>query len=320
MKLSQVDLNLLVALDALLRERNVTLAGKQIGLSQPAMSAALARLRGIFNDRLFERVAGSYRLTPVAESLAEPLQVALQAVQRTLDYNATFDPNTSKQHFRIAVSDHLLLVLCPQLIQRLQQLAPAVQLHTQPVTHEAGAQLAARKLDLSIQPANLLRDTESQVLFEDRWVCAVWRGNPHVKGHITAEQLYTMPHASFQVSRTPLAEQLLTPPLARAPNVHVTTSSFVSLPFMLRGTPLIALIQRSLGERVQSLAEIRLLELPVPVAALVFEMSWNPMFTADPAHAWLRSMIAELSEPIGASLRPTPMAVAVEENNMPSAE
>jgi hypothetical protein len=83
---------------------------------------------------------------------------------------------------------------------------------------------------------------------------------------------------------------------------------------MLRGTPLIGIIQRSLGERVQSLAEIRLFELPVPVAALVFEMSWNPMFTADPAHAWLRNLISELSAPIGASLRPAPMSASQEES------
>jgi DNA-binding transcriptional LysR family regulator len=295
LKLSQVDLNLLVALDALLRERNVTRAGRQIGLSQPAMSAALARLRDMFNDKLFERVGSGYRLTPFAEALAEPLQVALTAVERTLDRDATFDPAIAKRRFLIAMSDHLLLVLCPPLVERLNQLAPGVQLHIEQVTPEIAKHLAARRIDLSIQPANLVRGPASQRLLEDSWVCAVWRGNRSVKSRITQEQLCTLPHASFAGGRTPLAEQLIAPSLGKTPLVQVISRSFVSLPFLLRGTGLIALIQRSLGTCLQDCAEIRMLELPLALPPLVFEMSWNPLYTADPAHTWLRGVLLEVA-------------------------
>lgn len=296
LKLSQVDLNLLVALDALLRERNVTQAGREIGLSQPAMSAALAKLRELFSDKLFERVAGSYRLTPLAETLAEPLQAALQAVQRTLDHNTDFEPQTSRRAFRLAVSDHLLVVLCPRLVERIHRLAPSIQLHTQPVTPDIGALLGARKVDLSIQPANLVRGCESKVLFEDEWVCAAWKGNDAVKDGLTSEQLYTLPHASFAASRVSLAEQMIVPPLAKTPVVRMTTRTFASLPFLLQGTPLIGILQRSLGERMQSVADIRVLDLPIPTPALLFEMSWNAIYSADPAHAWLRERVAEVAE------------------------
>jgi DNA-binding transcriptional LysR family regulator len=296
LKLSQVDLNLLVALDALLRERNVTRAGRQIGLSQPAMSAALARLRDMFNDKLFERVGSGYRLTPFAEALAAPLQVALTAVERTLERDATFDPGTAKRRFRIALSDHLLLVLCPPLVERLNQAAPGVQLHVQQATPEVGKDLASRRIDLSIQPANLLRGTASQRLLEDSWVCAVWRGNRAVKTRITQEQICTLPHASIASGRTTLAERLIAPLLGRTPVVHVVTQSFVPLPFLLRGTGLIALIQRSLGTRVQDCAEIRMLELPLALPPLVFEMSWNPLYATDPAHTWLRSVVLEVAQ------------------------
>jgi LysR family transcriptional regulator, nod-box dependent transcriptional activator len=294
LKLSQVDLNLLVALDALLRERNVTLAGKRLGLGQSAMSAALARLRDMFQDELLERVGRTYRLTPAADALTEPLQAALEAVQRTLDRNATFDASTSKRRFRIAMSDHLLVCLYPGLVERVRRQAPYVQLHAQPVTPEIGTHLAARKLDLSIQPANLVREARSQAVLEDRWICAVWRDNHLVKKRLTREQLRDLPHASFSVAHTPLAEQVLAPVLGTPPTVHVTTGSFVSLPFLLRGTTLIALMQQTLAERLRAVAELRVLELPIETPPLIFEMSWNPILTGDPAHTWLRDVVSEL--------------------------
>lgn len=304
MKLSQVDLNLLVALDALLRTRNVTQAGREIGVSQPAMSASLARLRHMFDDRLFERVAGEYRLTPLAEALGEPLQAALGAVQRTLDHKAQFDPARSSRCFKLAVSDHLLSVLCPQLIGRLNALAPGVVVHTYPVTPEVGAQIAARRIDLSIQPANMVDDCASAQLFEDRWVCAAWREHPDLRDGLTIDKLQALPHASFGLGPAPLAQQLITPPLGAKPNVRVVTRSFACLPFMLPGTALVAIIQRSLGQWASRHAAIQLHELPFPTPRLLFEMSWNPAFTSDLALTWLRSVVAEVVESSFSALSP----------------
>jgi DNA-binding transcriptional LysR family regulator len=296
MKLSQVDLNLLVALDALLRTRNVTQAGREIGLSQPAMSAALARLRHMFDDRLFERVGGEYRLTPLAEALGAPLQAALGAVQRTLDHKAHFDPAQSTRCFKLAVSDHLLLVLCPQLIGRLNELAPGIVVHTYPVTPEVGANIAARRIDLSIQPANMVPDCASSHLFEDRWICAAWSKHPALQDGLTQEKLYGLPHASFGLGPVPLAEQLITPPLGAKPNIHVVTRSFACLPFMLPGTGLVAVIQRSLGEWARKQADIDVHELPFATPRLLFEMSWNEAFSADLALTWLRGVVSEVVE------------------------
>lgn len=303
MKLSQVDLNLLVALDALLRTRNVTQAGREIGLSQPAMSAALARLRHMFDDRLFERAGGEYRLTPLAEALADPLQAALGAVQRTLDHKAHFDPALSTRVFKLAVSDHLLLVLCPQLIGRLNELAPGVVVHTYPVTPEVGAQIAARRIDLSIQPSNMVEDCASAPLFEDRWICAAWSQHPGLRDGLTKEKLHSLPHASFGPGPVPLAEQLITPPLGTKPNVHVITRSFACLPFMLPGTDLIAVIQRSLADWASRQADIQVHELPIPTPRLLFEMSWNPAFSSDMALTWLRGVVSEVVENAFAPVR-----------------
>jgi LysR family transcriptional regulator, nod-box dependent transcriptional activator len=305
MKLSQVDLNLLVALDALLRTRNVTQAGREIGLSQPAMSAALSRLRHMFDDRLFERMGGEYRLTPLAEALGEPLQAALGAVQRTLDHKSQFDPARSNRCFKLAVSDHLLLVLCPQLIGRLNELAPGVVVHTYPVTPDVGTHIAARRIDLSIQPANMVGDCASAQLFEDSWICAAWSKNPNLRDGLTKEKLHALPHASFGLGPVPLAQQLITPPLGAKPNIHVVTRSFACLPFMLPNTSLIAVIQRSLGEWASRQTDIRVHELPFPTPRLLFEMSWNAAFSSDLALTWLRGVVTEVVGSAFAGLQQT---------------
>lgn len=299
MNLTNVDLNLLVALEALLRERNVTRAGRLVGLSQPAMSATLARLRALFDDPLLARVGREYRLTPRANELVEPLRSALEAVERTLQRSAPFDPATAKRRFRIAVSDHLMVVVLPPLIEHLRQVAPGIQLHLRQVTPEISKDLNARRVDLSLQPSGLLPDVATQDLFVDRWVCAVWRGNQTVKQRITIEQLASLPHVSFAGGRTSLAERYLQPHLSQPLQVSVTTQSFTSLPFLIRGTQMITLVQHTLGACLQHEAEVRLLEPPVPITRLMIAMCWSPSCTADPAHTWLRQTVADIAKQHG---------------------
>ena len=294
-RLNDVDLNLLVALDALLRERNVTRAGRAVGLSQPAMSATLARLRTLFGDPLLQRVGREYQLTPRAVELHEPLKVALSAIERTLERGPSFDPATTWRRFRIAASDYLLVVLCGPLVEHLQRIAPGIQLQLRQVTPDVAKDLQARRLDLSLQPAVLVQEAATQELFVDRWICAVWRGNQAVKKRITAEQLSTLAHASFAVRRNSFSERFLAPHLNAPVNVAVTTQSFTSLPFLVRGTQLVALMQHLLAVRLQEQAEIRILEPPVTLPKVSIGMSWNPAYTSDPAHAWLRRTIAEVA-------------------------
>jgi DNA-binding transcriptional LysR family regulator len=285
----------LVALDALLRARNVTHAGRELGLSQPAMSAALGKLRELFADPLFERVGARFLLTPLAEALVEPLQAALSAIQRTLHHQVAFDPAASERSFAIAMSDHLLVCLGPQLVARMNCIAPQIRLQLQPINPEIGANLAARRVDASIQPANLVRDCVSQSLGSDRWICATWRGNRELPDRISVEQLGVLPQVSFRNGRTSLAEQLLIPTLGKVPVVQVTSRTFACLPFMLRGTALIALFQRSLALWAMDSADIRIVELPIPMPVLSYELSWNAQSSTDPAHTWLRAIITDVA-------------------------
>jgi LysR family transcriptional regulator, nod-box dependent transcriptional activator len=295
LNLKNVDLNLLVALEALLRERNVTRAGRAVGLSQPAMSATLARLRSLFDDALLQRVGREYQLTARAVELNEPLKVALGAIERTLERAPAFDPATAKRRFRISTSDYFLPVLCGPLVEHLRCVAPGIQLQLRQVTPTVGQDLTARRLDLTLQPAAFVVEAATQELFTDRWVCAVWRGHHTVKKRISAEQLCSLDHASFALRRNSLSERFLAPHLSAPVHVAVTSQSFMALPFLVRGTQLVTLVQHLLAVRLQEQAEIRILEPPVPIPKVVMGMSWNPVFTSDTAHTWLRRTLVEVA-------------------------
>ena len=291
-----MDLNLFVTLDALLRERNVTRAGKKLGSSQPAASAALARLRELFGDPLLVRVGREYRLTPAAKELAVPLRTALALLERTLDRGARFDPASAEREFRIAASDYTLYILMQPLIERLSKIAPKVRLHLRLADMQVPRRLASNEIDLSIQPAGVLPKLPSTHLYTDSWVCAVWRGNQAVGDRLTTEQWTALPHASFGLGRGGvfLGDAMLGS-LAGTRHRTVISESFLALPLLLRGTELIAVVPRRLGERLVQAGDLRLVQAPRPLPELAQVMSWSPLHTDDPAHSWLRRVVAEVA-------------------------
>src|SRR5687768_5388712 len=134
MDLHGIDLNLLVAFDALMAERNVTRAGARVGRTQPAMSAALSRLRSLLQDELFVRGPAGLQPTPRALDLADPLGRALAQIQRTLDFTQAFDPRASAAAFNLGLSEHPTFVLLPRLVERLREVAPAITLRVRGFT------------------------------------------------------------------------------------------------------------------------------------------------------------------------------------------
>jgi DNA-binding transcriptional LysR family regulator len=292
--LSTIDLNLLVALDAIIKERSVTRAGKIIGLSQPAMSNTLARLREMFGDPLLDRVGRDYQLTPLALQLAEPLQAILTDLERTLDLQPTFDPASSRRVFTIAGSDNMTTAVFQPLLTRVSHDAPGVRLRFRHSGRDTAQQLAARGVDLSIQPAHSHRDFSSHHLFSDRFVCAIWTGNTEVTDVLSEAQFCRLGHVSY--SYPPYDFCLLdyfAGPIARTLRIQATTDCFMELPFLLRGTNMIALVQEGLARRLERAANVRILECPVKLAPLRVSMWWNPLYEVDVGHAWLRATLIE---------------------------
>jgi DNA-binding transcriptional LysR family regulator len=294
-----IDLNLLVALDALLAERNVTRAGHRLSLSQPAMSAALARLRRLLDDPLLVRSGRVLQPTPFADSLADPVRDILTRVEQALAHRLRFDPACDARTFAVVASDYATVILLRPLFERLADLAPQVRVAVAPFSPEFEGELRRDEADLLVVPREVaggkLTDFPSQTLFTDRFVCAVWRDHPAVGKDITVEQLGALPYLTYGAGSLSSFVDTQLDSLGITRQVEVTTQGFVIAPFLLRGTRFFAMVQERLGREVAEAAGIRLLEPPVDLRPITEAMFWHPRHDSDPAHLWLRGQLADVA-------------------------
>jgi LysR family transcriptional regulator, nod-box dependent transcriptional activator len=296
MNLRQFDLNLLVALDVLLAERNVTKAGERLHLSQPAMSGILSRLRHSFGDELLVRVGRNLEPTAFAADLAGPVHECVQQIQVLLNTRRPFVPQTEQLSFRIGASDYVALLMGP-LIQRLLELAPGISVRFVALSPTTADKVAAGELDFAIIPFEPEQDLPAISLFEDSWTCAVWSKHPTVGHSMSLDEFLALPHLAFSFygEQFTLAEDYLAQ-LGYHSKVVASTETFGTAPFLLRGTSLATIVPKRLGERFQSAADIKLIDLPFDAPPFLERLVWNPRFTASPAHAWMRAQIAEVAK------------------------
>ncbi|MGD8324643.1 MAG: LysR family transcriptional regulator [Gammaproteobacteria bacterium] len=293
-KLRQYDLNLLVALDALLTERNVTRAGERLHVSQPAMSGMLSRLRQIFDDELLVRVGRHLEPTDLAATLAEPLHECVQQIDDLMNLHRPFEQATENRSFTVVASDYVAMLILGPLVRRLTDLAP--NLAARFVAFElpiVADRLAAGTIDFAIVPSGVAPGFPSIPLFTDSWTCAVWAEHPTVGDQLTIDEFAALPHLTFNASdpeSNTLAEDHFSQ-MGYESRIVASTLSFATAVFSLRGTSLVTTIPRRLGERLLEPAQIRLVELPFEAPPLQEELVWNPRFTASAAHAWFREQL-----------------------------
>lgn len=298
MNLRQFDLNLLVALDVLLTERNVTRASERLFLSQPAMSGILARLRHAFDDELLVRVGRNLELTARAAELAEPVHACVRQIEDLFNLSRPFDAATAQWSFRLAASDYVVFLILGLLLKRLTEFAPGVSVRFLTLEPSVGERLASGDLDFAVLPAEVEPNLPSLPLFEDSWVCAVWSGHPHEAERFTLAEFLALPHLSFRFAgpdHGSIAENHLVH-LGHERRIVASTESFATAPFLLRGTTLVSLVPRRLGERLRVAADIRLIEPPFDAPPLREKLIWSPRFTASAPHAWLRDRFVEVAK------------------------
>jgi len=301
--LAGVDLNLLVALDALLEERSVTRAADRIGLSQPGMSNTLARLRRLFDDPLLVRRGTEMVPTARAESLAQPVRSALGVIAEALEQRPGFDSATDRRTFTISCSDYSVLMLIGPLVRRVAAEAPGVTIRVLPRAIDPGRALQSGASDLIVEPPEIMDGPTlpSQRLFEDRWMCCVWEGNTRVGARMTTETYLALGHLSYTMGAgqpASLADRHVVA-LGLERRIEFTVESFLLAPFLLQGTELVCLVPARAAPHFERSADVRLLEPPVAFPTLTEMLWWHPRHTADPAHAWLRARIAEIAAELG---------------------
>jgi DNA-binding transcriptional LysR family regulator len=306
MAVGGMDLNLLVALRALLEEVNVTRAGQRINMSQPAMSTALAKLRRHYRDELLVRVGREYELTPLARSMLPAIQRSMPKVAAALDLRDDFDPATSGRAFTIALSDYALTVLNGPLMRCIASRAPGVAVDMSPVPPDMHvSDRGLLRFDFLVGPLGYGFHGKGETLFRDRFVCVV---DPHNKrladGSLSLRDFEALPHASatFGPNLTPIDHALSLMGVVR--NIRVSTVGWLPLPFAVAGTDLVAVLPELLARQVSQLANVTVAEPPFGHVDIVEALWWHPTREMDPGHRWLLAVLRECSASIADPLRP----------------
>ncbi|WP_218082047.1 LysR family transcriptional regulator [Anthocerotibacter panamensis] len=296
--LAAVDLNLLVVFDALLIECHVTRAGQRIGLSQPATSNALARLRLLFHDELFVRTPKGMEPTPRALTLAQPVRQILWQVQSALLQEPTFVPETSERVFTLGMSDYAEFVLLPKLMRHLDQVAPGIRVRVRSVDRLAArSMIDTDALDLAIGYFPKQSPwQEQQRLFKERYVCVSSQDNPLTQAVLTLETYLSAGHllvsmAEDMVGRVDkaLAQQNL------KRQVVLSVPHFLVAPFVLAHTHLLCALAQRVAQAYAEALHLRLQPLPLEVSGFTITMLWHSKNNRDPAHGWLRTTLAQVN-------------------------
>lgn len=298
MDLHGIDLNLLVAFDALMKERSVTRAGIRIGRTQPAMSAALSRLRGLLNDELFIRSPAGLQPTPRALDLAEPLSHALVEIQRTLEFTQTFDPTTSTAIFSIALSDHPTFRVLPVLLDALRQKAPGITLRIGNFTarDDAITLLDAGEADLTIGvPPTANGRILTQPLFSEDFVCVLRRDHPATKAPLDLPAFLSLSHllVSPENDRFGLVDAALAK-MGHKRRLAVTLPTMYAAPLLIARSDLIATLMGGVIPASGQADALAIRSLPFDLDPIGFTMSWHRRNDVHPAQRWLRDFVAVL--------------------------
>ena len=307
-----LDLNLLIALDALLAEQSVTRASEILQRSQPALSASLKRLRRQFGDELLIRVGNHYELTPLATQLKPRLGLLMADVERLFATRARFDADRSTREFVLYTSDYGQQMLGRAIAAELLEQAPRTRLRFRPLSDDviAGANDALRNVDGFILPLGFVEGLPHLAAYDDRWVLLVDRDNSRVGDTVTLDQLAGLEWASAfhrQGSHVPAVRQLQL--LGVDLHVVVAVEGFASLPGFVKGTERITMIQERLARRIAPADEFRLLECPFEAVPLVEALWWHPSLEHDPGHLWFRAVVARAGRRIAAELSIAPGAI-----------
>jgi LysR family transcriptional regulator, nod-box dependent transcriptional activator len=301
MRFEGLDLNLLVALDAILEERSVVRAGQRVRLSQPAMSAAIRRLRQYFNDEIFTVSQRKLVPTPLARSLQRPTRDILLRIRSNLISVPKFEPGNSRRRFRIVASDYASLVLLHPVIENAFQAAPDISIEILPFSDDVGDQLQRGDVDFVIIPAmGVIDGHPRQHLFSDEFCCVAWTGNRKIGRSISLCNYLEMGHIAAQygpISGLAFDEKALIK-LGHKRRIEIVVPNFTTTATMVVGTDRIATMHKRLAVMFARHFPLKLMDAPFQFAAFGECLQWPASFHLDPASVWLRELMLKVATEI----------------------
>lgn len=297
MRLGHFDMNLFVVLDALLDLKSVTKASERLCIGASATSSALGRLREHFHDDLLVQIGRRMELTPLAESLREPVRDILLRSQSTLISKDSFDPAAAQRHFVFNASDYSATVFLAPLVRHLSHVAPGISLDIVGLGNNNLAKLERGEVDIAIYPeSNASLNHPASFLFEDDYVCTVWADSHHSGTRINFENYLSAKHIVVRTGeqRIPSFEEWFLKAHGINRQVAATSSNFTAQPLIVIGTNYIATMHRRLAQLYAGILPLRLLEPEFVTPKLRIVMQWNHYNNSDAGHRWLREQLKNI--------------------------
>ncbi|SLN30746.1 HTH-type transcriptional regulator SyrM 1 [Roseovarius albus] len=299
---SNIDLNLLKALDALLETESVTKAAELTNLSQPAMSRALNRLQYTIKDPLLIRSGRGMVLTPRGEALRTPVRDALAQVYHVFKPHV-FDPSNAQDHFRIMAPDYIAQMIMPTVLGQVFKLAPQVQIDLENLSATGISDMCEGKISLGfgvVDDGPTLYNVASQSLFEDRQVCLMRKEHPLIVDGMSLEGYSASAHAQLSITGRGggrIDDVLQEHDLKRTIALRIT--QFMTISAVISPTDLIITVPERLAQQVMT-SELQVMSLPDELQTPSFTVSqiWHERFTKDPAHQWFRRLVKSACQKI----------------------
>lgn len=297
MRFKGLDLNLLVALDILLSEANVSRAADRLCLSQSATSGALARLREYFEDDLLVQVGRKMVLTPRAQGLATKVRAALVQIDGSIIQAPVFDPSSIEREIKIIASDSVLISSLLAPLKRLAKEAPGLVVTIEHLGRSPQEKIERGEADLLVMPdIYLSKEHPSTLYFEDDYVVVAWEHNSWIGDTISKEEFYNAHHAVAKFATfNPSYENWFMKNKAEERKITVQAGSFGSIPYLIENTDLIGLMHRSLAQKFAALLPIKLLTCPIELPPLKQFVQWHALSDGDECLAWVRDIILDSS-------------------------
>lgn len=301
MRFKGLDLNLLVALDILLTEKNVSRAADKLCLSQSATSGALARLREYFGDDLLVQVGRKMVCTPRAQTLQTKVRAALMQIDGTIIQPPEFDPATVERTIRFVASDYVVITELAGALREVRAQAPNLTILLDPPGENPAAALTRGEVDMVAMPEVYLSpDHPSEPYFSDDYVVLAWEGNTVVGDEITQAEFFNLGHVTMRfASHSPSFEDWFVKHSGAERKIAAVAGSFTAVPFLIQGTDNIALMQGRMAWQFAQMLPLKVIPSPVAIPPLVEHLQWHAFSEGDECLTWVRQQILAARPQLG---------------------